>query len=1239
MRQRSHVKMVRIVSLSLCAAMLFSFANALNISNPFALEGEQSEQTKAIVLWSLAEKNGVSYREDSGRWEIAASGITQSSPLTREGLESLLPKELTVQVKPVPNTEPENESSSQSSDSPSQSGEKTGNANPGAAAREIVPGAESSSESKTANSGTVEPTGSPQALSENSGSAKAPVSPREEFLTADWDLSAFPKEGAYRGEYTVQAVLPEGYMMAQGEAAPSVTVVLPAAKQRKAAGTIASYDELTAAITAAGPNTPTVITVGGDLSLGGRIVIPTGKDIILVDDGEERTILSSAASKQFEIQEGGRLTLSSSQDGKLLVDGSGVGGQMNRSGGVIHCNGTFILDGADICNTEPAGNSAGVVYISGERSLFELKSGEIRDNRINGTNLSSNNATVHATSGATVKISGGKITNNRADDDDSDRYITAGLFARNWDGDVTIEMTGGEISNNISSGKGSGGGGVWLCGNSRDPQAARNGSVTMTMSGDARIIGNTAYAAGGGVFLLGNASFTMEGGVISQNSVMDGMGGGVATSDYARSTVIAMLSGANMTWEDYIPASGADTEEGVYLWLVNAMMSGPLGTFDSLEQLNAAFHTSFEMLGGTISQNTAGRIDPGFGRGDGGCGGGIYAASNNVALRGGEISGNRAQRQGGGVYVGSTPYTLFLYDALVTQNSAELLGGGMWLCPTGSAQSYVEKGGSIFENTCNGAGDDIASLPKAGGAELSLTNRLLGNWLVHWYEDGAIEENSGDLGLPVQDATRYPNTPLLGGLISSAETLALKAIAAQEGKDLAKSQAKLVLRDNSAPRGGGIGSNGTVIFNQYPIEYPTVAVSVTKQWAAEDTGHPESVTVYLYQDGEKIDETVLSSQNNWSFTFRDLPKYQNNALEQDAAKTPSQYTISEKAIDGYTSTITSEAGNEYAFTIYNRKEVPAFGNLLIQKVISGDASEPDREFHFTVSLSDTTISGTYGDITFQDGTASITLKGGEHKTANGLPAGIAYTVVEAEANQDGYTTTAQGDSGTILKDETQTALFTNTKTVIPPPEPSPDSGSLTISKTVSGSSGETGQKFTFTIKAADSAGAPLSGPFSYSGSSIPGIENPKSGTVTFSTNGTAGFELSHGQSVTITGLPAGTKYRVDESNNAGYTVSTSEPNQGTIRKETESKVSFQNHRDSELPFEPPESSATSGSISPAESSENPGSTVPSGTPHTGDDQSLLLSAILLSVSLCCFVGLSAAVQSSKYRPKHLKNRD
>ena len=124
---------------------------------------------------------------------------------------------------------------------------------------------------------------------------------------------------------------------------------------------------------------------------------------------------------------------------------------------------------------------------------------------------------------------------------------------------------------------------------------------------------------------------------------------------------------------------------------------------------------------------------------------------------------------------------------------------------------------------------------------------------------------------------------------------------------------------------------------------------------------------------------------------------------------------------------------------------PDTGNLTVSKVVAGNAGETDEGFRFTVTLSDTSINDTFGDMTFTDGVADFTLKHGESKTATGLPAGITYTVAEDDYSDDGYVTTKTGDTGTIAKDGTSTAVFTNTKDVTPI-DPDPDDSSLTVKK-------------------------------------------------------------------------------------------------------------------------------------------------------------------------------------------------
>ena len=102
------------------------------------------------------------------------------------------------------------------------------------------------------------------------------------------------------------------------------------------------------------------------------------------------------------------------------------------------------------------------------------------------------------------------------------------------------------------------------------------------------------------------------------------------------------------------------------------------------------------------------------------------------------------------------------------------------------------------------------------------------------------------------------------------------------------------------------------------------------------------------------------------------------------------------------------------------------GNLTVSKTVTGNAGDTSKEFHFTVKM-DTPINGTYGDMSFTDGTALLTLKHNEKRTATGLPADVHYEVTEAEANQNGYTTTAENASGIIVKDTTVVASFTNNK--------------------------------------------------------------------------------------------------------------------------------------------------------------------------------------------------------------------
>ncbi len=786
--------------------------------------------------------------------------------------------------------------------------------------------------------------------------------------------------------------------------------MLPGEKNLESVDPVKTYEELVRAVDEAQVDRLTTIVIGNDIDLIRDIKIKKGQNITLVDDGKERIIFinnqkNSEKKGAFFVESGGRLTISTSQTNKdslLTIDGTNAAKSGAGYGNLITSEGTFLLKGGTIKKDTCKATSGGTIAIRSTNALFHMTGGTISQN----TFTNQYGGTVRIGMGATFILDGGSIVNNEVKPDgqinNAAVYVASDSDKDDQGRTTKFIMNGGEIAKNHGDF-----GGVFL-GEPAYPDFYSK--ATMEMNGG-RITGNTADRYGGGIMICGQARVTMNRGTISDNTAL--IGGGIAAYD------LYLEFGNNQdhtAWKQFFPAE-------------------------------------LTMKGGAVKNNLA-VVGEGPAEQDWGCGGGIYVASDNVKLHGGEIMDNKAERQGGGVYVGSVPYELFLYDTLVTGNSAGILGGGMWLCPTGTAESYVENGGAIFDNSSQGAGDDIASLPKTGNATLSLTNRLLGNWLVHWYKDGAIAQNSGPLGKPDENALRYPDEKKqVGGIVKSEEEIALKAIASKAGKDAAKVAKKLIISGNSAPRGGGIGTNGAVIFNKYSVKYPTVDVSVTKVWEENDTQHPESVTVHLLQDGHRIDTGQLEQQNGWTLTFSALPKYQDYGAEADG-KAECIYTIEEEPIDGYVSKVTADKNNKYVLTLVNQREVN--GNLKVSKVVEGTDIDRTKEFHFTVKVSDNRVNGTYGDMTFKNGVATFTLHHGESKTALGLPANQTYRVMEAEANRDGYVTTITGEIGTILKNQTMESVFINEK-----------------------------------------AGNPISGVYPYAGSSSQGVKAPEPGNLTF----------------------------------------------------------------------------------------------------------------------------------------------
>lgn len=634
-----------------------------------------------------------------------------------------------------------------------------------------------------------------------------------------------------------------------------------------------------------------VITIEKNVLLDKTVNIQ-GKNVTITDDGNGFIILTEKKFSQpvFEIETGAGLTLEGNIEydcsridscfakvrGNLLLSGGTISGikdgETPNSGAVDVDGGQFTMNGGKISKMRYVSRSndngaMGTVYIH-NNGEFTMNTGNISEISSGGYHCGA----VYVDQDGTFIMNGGKISDSAAegmytasvllDGANAEMFMNGGEISANT---ATIENStpGVAVSNGasfvmkegtIANNNGLRGAGV-LVGTTTNMAYSEETAATFTMNGG-EISNNTATqnhvnSGGGGVFVQNNAEFIMNNGIITGNTANgEGMGGGVATSN---------------------------------------------------EEMNGGGR--FTMNGGTISNNFAY------------CGGGVYSYSKNtVTLRGGYILNNRAGSNGGGVYVSKAPYNITLENALVTGNTANVMGGGIWSCPTGTVQ--LGSNSAVYDNTAAKAGDDIAFLSKGIGYYSMFGYKILGGGTVTWYKDNAVYGNIGPLG--GHDNWRYnseePGEPVEGASESTGN-YSLKAVISEENKKLAENATThLFIQGNIAERGGGVGTNGEVIFSGTTTFTEPMRVVVNKVWKNDNGSHPATVTVNLIRatkDGtdrkETIDSVTLSEANNWEYTF--------SKLSVDYT-----YTVTENAVTKYETEITkneSQEENVVSYTITN----------------------------------------------------------------------------------------------------------------------------------------------------------------------------------------------------------------------------------------------------------------------------------------------------------------------------------
>ena len=510
--------------------------------------------------------------------------------------------------------------------------------------------------------------------------------------------------------------------------------------------------------------------------------------------------------------------------------------------------------------------------------------------------------------------------------------------------------------------------------------------------------------------------------------------GSTGTNDWGGGIVVD--SNAKLIMNDGSAVTGCSAEQGGGIYLSGEM----------------------ELNGGTISGNTAGyggaisvyaadrywngnasvkisgnaEITQNTGRNGGGAIALWTSKADNytstVEMSGGTISENETFSKGGGVFLYGKGDSFYMTDGKISDNEAKQ-GGGISISDTDAAAYLL--GGTIQDNKA------IDGYPHFDDAS---ERSYYGNAVYQdgsLYLDGTKANISGDIRIGCRfDTSGGISTNRFVALVGASDTMNDYELTSFESESL----------------------DGRVVVAPSAITYGTEAYSVAdaEPYLAHFThNHKEIIT-----DTDYTAETGASSQAKSLVLYGAIQKYSVTYTDgiggasfadevtsdlRRGTPTPA-FTGGTPTHSGYTFTGWSPAvaATVTANAVYTAQWVPIggggedpYGNLTVSKTVTGKAGDTEQKFTFTVKL-DRAISGANGDMTFNNGTAVVTLKHGESSTATKLPADIHYTVTESD--NDGYTVTANGATGVISDGKTAVAAFINTKDSDAPDQPSnPDS--------------------------------------------------------------------------------------------------------------------------------------------------------------------------------------------------------
>ena len=613
---------------------------------------------------------------------------------------------------------------------------------------------------------------------------------------------------------------------------------------------------------------------------------------------------------------------------------------------------------------------------------------------VDATHAAETDSIIKAANGGTIVLNSGAILqNNKA------AQFGSGILANNR---VNITMEDGAIIRNNTNRNYELGGGILI----------GNGS-TFTMNGG-EISGNTANG-GGGVAIIGS-TMVMNNGTISNNSTyrtsgQGSYGAGVYVADYANA------SGGDIL---FTPTPASFEMNGGKITGNKALdYGGGILTFPQQGQQITININNGNISGNQVTEGSGGAVAAFFG-------------VTELNVKGGTLSGNSAQNYGGGVFLYDTT-NVTISGGTISGNKASQ-GGGVCLWPTSAAK---QTGGSIENNAANeGGGVYGGTYTMTGGVIKDNNNSLTETERRAAKGDGVYVGTAFNLGNDAEISTNN-DVYLVKGSPVPKKGRYINVISPYTG---ARTEKPIQIHSEDCT------VENTEIGTQL-VQYTNAADGETAAEQADLNGI--FVPSWKMQEGLVIGQSKAAGNTDW-MTYVPAVKiwYQWVSTDNPNDVTPpaNDYIRTGRA---YTAKAQQNSHQGYTFdgwytdttctvpyvngTVLNTDTVlygrwkAEHGNLSVAKTVAGNNGDTSKAFNFTVTLGDTGINGTFGEMTFADGVATFVLKHGESKTAVGLPAGITYTVTEAEADKDGYTTTSVNASGSIIKDDTAAAAFTNTR--------------------------------------------------------------------------------------------------------------------------------------------------------------------------------------------------------------------